>query len=149
MTDNDQWFKLTHRLGARAEGVFLSAIANQGYQMLGRGAVYIDLENPSPDKRVGYCAVNRWEEMLTDKFVSQWMHDYEPSTEMVIGIIAERNSGLRGAEYLHGVVIYRLEQSNDGSPEAHQLAKEARLFTPEIAIKEAAEREELERLFKI
>ena len=149
MTDNDQWLKLTNRLGAKAEGVFLSAIANQGYQALGRGSVYIDLDNPSPDKRVGYCSAERWEEMLTDKFASTWMREYDPNTEMIIGIIAERNSAMIGTEHLHGVVIYRLEQSNDGSPEAHQLAKEARLFTPEVAIKEAAGREELERLFKI
>lgn len=149
MTDKDQWFKLTRRMGAKAEAVFLSAIATKGYQMLGRGAVYIDLDNPSPDKRVGYCSADRWEEMLTDKFASQWMHDYEPITEMIIGIIAERNSAMIGAEYVHGVVIYRLDQSNDGSPEAHRLAAEALLLTPELATKEAAEREKLEQLFKI
>lgn len=149
MTDKDQWFKLTRRLGAKAEGVFLSAIANQGYQALGRGSVYIDLDNPSPDKRVGYCSADRWEEMLTDKFASTWMRDYDPSTEMIIGIIAERNSAMIGTEHLHGVVLYRLEQSNDGSPEAHRLAKEALLVTPELAIKEAADRETLEKSFKI
>lgn len=149
MTEEAQWLKLTHRLGPKAEAVFLSAIATQGYRVLGRGAIYIDLDNPCPDKTIGYCSADRWEEMLTDKLASRWMRDYEPSTEMIIGIVANRNSSMIGTEYVHGVVIYRLDQSSEGSPEAQQLAKEALLINPEVAIKQAADRETLEKLFKI
>lgn len=144
----DDWSRLTSKLGARSEEVFLTAIANKGFGLLGRGAVAIDTNPDEHRFAIGYCALSWWETALGDDGAIEMVREYDPTKEMVVIVISKKNIGFRDGEPTHAVVVFRVPQATQGSAEAVRLAAEALVVAPKKALEGTERRETLERLFE-